>query len=421
MYRLFNTLFRMSLILAACVALTAHSSSADTVRISCPKTSRYLYIWASDMAHKVSDSLVVVDFDEDSRNYGKVIRVVPLPGPGNTGNEPHHMHLSADKRILGCGGLLSLLKGQNGIFFFDTSKPEKPKFMFSTNTLLSSITDDFLPLDEGGFLVTMMGSASGGSPGRVAEFDGGLNLVGEWPASPPLDGFNPHGISVRLEKNLMVTSDFLNPVTTLNVVPGPVELRTSIRVWDFKNRTIVKTIPVPSGNGTMDVKLIPGDPKGRAYACGTFDGHVHLIDTQAGTSVPVFDTDDINPGGPPASPQLIQMPASGDRLIFSLFETGQVVMLDISDRLHPKLLSVVELGIGAGPHSVHLTHDDKRLVVSDYFLDEDGFGKVHLEGDHKVHVLKVHRNKLELDRRFNLDFNTAFSTGPARPHGVEIY
>jgi hypothetical protein len=30
----------------------------------------------------------------------------------------------------------------------------------------------------------------------------------------------------------------------------------------------------------------------------------------------------------------------------------------------------------------------------------------------------VERNDLNLDPRFQLDFNTAFATGPARPHGV---
>ena len=92
-------------------------------------------------------------------------------------------------------------------------------------------------------------------------------------------------------------------------------------------------------------------------------------------------------------------------------------MLDVSHRSHPKLLSVVELGAGAGPHDIDLTRDGKRLVVTDYFLDEDNFGRVHFEGDHKVHVIKVHRNKLELDQRFQLDFNTAFAR-PARPHGI---
>jgi selenium-binding protein 1 len=81
---------------------------------------------------------------------------------------------------------------------------------------------------------------------------------------------------------------------------------------------------------------------------------------------------------------------------------------------------VVSLGLNAGPHNLMLTDDDSRLVVVDYFLNEDGFGKVHAEGDHKVHVVKVDGNRLTLDPRFNVDFNTAFPTGPARPHGVAM-
>ena len=66
-----------------------------------------------------------------------------------------------------------------------------------------------------------------------------------------------------------------------------------------------------------------------------------------------------------------------------------------------------------------LTHDQKRVVVTDYFLDEDDFGKVHFDGDHKVHVLKLDGNQLALDHRFQLDFNTAFDGFRARPHGID--
>jgi hypothetical protein len=45
---------------------------------------------------------------------------------------------------------------------------------------------------------------------------------------------------------------------------------------------------------------------------------------------------------------------------------------------------------------------------------------VHREGDHRIHVANVQRDRLELDPRFNLDFNTAFPTGPARPHGMAL-
>jgi len=118
--------------------------------------------------------------------------------------------------------------------------------------------------------------------------------------------------------------------------------------------------------------------------------------------------------------QLLAMPASGDWLIFGSFQVGQVGMLDVSDLDYPFQIGIVNLGLNAGPHDIALTEDDKRLVVTDYFLDEDDFGKIHFEGDHRVHVIKVFKNHLQLDTRFDLDFDTAFPTGPARPHGIEM-
>ena len=205
---------------AALAAVAAIAQTTNRKEINQDHDQHVLYVWAGDQARVAPDFLAVINFDEDSPNYGKVIRTVPIPPPGNVGNEPHHCHLSADQNILACGGLLSLLRGQNGIFFFDVSDARHPKFLFSTSAPQSSITDAFLPLEGGGFLVTQMGSASGGAPGRVAEFDAGLQLIKEWPDNPPLDGFNPHGISARPELNLMVTSDFILPSSTLNIVPG---------------------------------------------------------------------------------------------------------------------------------------------------------------------------------------------------------
>jgi hypothetical protein len=380
----------------------------------------YLYIWAGHVDHEIADFLAVIDFDEDSPGYGRVINTVPLPGPGASFNEPHHMHLSADGSILGCGGLLSVLSGQPGIFFFDMSNPREPRFLFSTSDKFSSITDDFFPLGQGGFLITQMGSANGDAPGRVVEFDRMLRQVGSWPSSPPSDGFNPHGISVRPELNLMMTSDFILPDSTLNVVPGPPVLRNTVRVWDFKSRKILKTIPAPEAAGTMDVKLIPGDFRGRAYTAGMFNGLIYLVDPIAGTATPAFDT---SPQG--GMPQILQITHDGCRLLTGLFESGRIIMLDIMHRSELRQVAALDLGEGAGPHNIMLMDDDTRLIVTDYFLDEDNFplanpGKVRLGGDCKVHVLNVTPHSLRRDNRFNLDFSTAFPTGPARPHGIAV-
>ena len=379
--------------------------------------AKYLFVCAGDQARTNPDFLAVVNFDEDSRDYGKVIATSPLPNPGATGNEFHHIGLSADGKVVACGGLLSVLKGQKEIFFWDVSDPDEPRFISAADPPLSAITDEFQALPHGGFLVTMMGGAHGHAPGRVAEFDRNLNLIKEFPDEPPGDGFNPHGISVRPELNLMVTSDFICPSTTLNAVAGGLDLRGSVRVWDLKRREILRTIGIPNAGGTIDVKLIPHDPHERGYTAGMLDDKLYLLNTHQGTARAVFDFSTIQKGG---WPQLMRVTSDGRRLFISMNQAGKVVMFDISDPDEPRILKILDLGPHSGPHYINLTADEKRLVISDYFLNEDNFGKVHAEGDHKIHVAHVFEHDLVLDPSFNLDFNTAFSTGPARPHGIAV-
>ena len=79
-----------------------------------------LYIWASDQAHKAPDFLAVIDFDEESADYGKVIKSVPLPPYVYVGDwrEMVEQHpLRALGMALGAGyvvggGLLSPLTGR---------------------------------------------------------------------------------------------------------------------------------------------------------------------------------------------------------------------------------------------------------------------------------------------------------------------
>ncbi len=377
---------------------------------------QYLFICAGDQARTAPDFLAVINFSENSKDYGKVIASVPFAAPDATGNEPHHIGISRDGETVACGGLLSVLKGQKEVFFFDVSDPKAPKFVSAADPPLSAITDEFHSLPDGGFLVTMMGGAAGHAPGRVVEFDRNLDIVKEHPANPPTDGFNPHGISARPELNLMVTSDFVCPSTTLNAVHGDIDFRGSVRVWDYHRREILRTITIPGIVGTIDVKLIPHDPRARAFTAGMLNDKLYLIDTQNGTATPVFDFSAISAGG---WPQLMRVTKDGKRLFVSMNQAGKVAMFGIENPEKPRLIKALDLGPGSGPHYIALTRDEKRLVISDYFLNEDNFGKVHAEGDHKIHAAKVTKDDLELDPRFDLDFNTAFSS-PARPHGIAI-
>lgn len=385
-----------------------------------------LVVWAGDKAHIAPDFVAVIDFDQRSPRYGKVLKIVPLTGPNAVGNEPHHVGLSADGRTLALGGLLSVLRGLDQVYFFDVSHPRNPQFIRSDNPPHASIADEFDSLSNGGFFGTFMGSPDGANPGRLVEYDANQHYVQAWPLDPPSDGFDPHGLSVDEAHNLILTSDFICPLHTLNVPGGDeVVLRGSVRVWDFEKRSIVRKIVVgdpANPSGTIDVQLIPGDRELRAFTAGMADNKLYLLDTQKGTATPVFDFSPFAVADSPIWPQLFRVNRDGTRLFITLNyagNAGKVVQFHISRPEHPKVLSVVDLGPGSGPHYIALTKDEKRLVVSDYFLVEDlaPGGVVTAEGDHKIHVFEVERDHIKLDPRFDVDFNRDISTGPARPHG----
>ena len=63
--------------------------------------AKYLFICAGDQARTAPDFLAVINFDEDSSEYGKVLATAPVVGPSTTGNEFHHIGLAADGKETG--------------------------------------------------------------------------------------------------------------------------------------------------------------------------------------------------------------------------------------------------------------------------------------------------------------------------------
>jgi selenium-binding protein 1 len=376
----------------------------------------YLYVWAGDAARRAPDRLAAIDFRRSSPDYGKVVGWAPVPGTDGIDNEPHHCMISLSMKVLACGGLLSVLQHHPGLFFFDISNPAYPRFMFTRDATLSAVTDEEAPLGGGGYLVTDMGSATGGAPGRVVELNAQMQITHEWPTDPPA-GFNPHGLTTNLQHNLMLTSDFVDPASTLNSDPGPVVFRGTVRVWNFGQRKIIRTITVPGAPGLMEVRFIPGDPEARAYTAGFVNGLLYLVSPEAGTARPVFNLNTLDPG---ASPQVMTVSPDGRRLFVPMDSArgGEIVMFDITNPAQPRVLDKLELGPGTGPHDTLLTRDH-RLVVTDYFLNEDGFGKVHIDGDHRVRVFVVCDDSLRPDPRFDLDFNDLVPGLHLRPHGTD--
>lgn len=59
------------------------------------------------------------------------------------------------------------------------------------------------------------------------------------------DNFNPHGLTVNWEKNVLLTSDFIVPLTILKPTLGKVSDNT-LRLWNLSARKIISTITIPN-------------------------------------------------------------------------------------------------------------------------------------------------------------------------------
>ncbi len=96
-----------------------------------------------------------------------------------------------------------------------------------------------------------MGSAVGTSPGRLIETDANFNIIHEWPED--VDGtlnilgeqFSPHGLSVDWNKDIILTSDFVVPITILKPTLG-IQKANTLRLWSLSDKKIISTITIPN-------------------------------------------------------------------------------------------------------------------------------------------------------------------------------
>lgn len=94
-------------------------------------------------------------------------------------------------------------------------------------------------------------AAAGTSPGRLIETDSNGNIIHQFPEDVAgnenvlADNFNPHGLTVNWEKNVLLTSDFIVPLTILKPTLGKVSDNT-LRLWNLSARTIISTITIPN-------------------------------------------------------------------------------------------------------------------------------------------------------------------------------
>jgi hypothetical protein len=253
------------------------------------KADSYLAVWASDKGtddnHLNPDFLAIIDADPRSPTYGKVINTAALESVPNANlldelglasgvasdflNEAHHMNHEPitvyGRQYLFPAGLISA-----NIFRCDVTDPLHiptcPLVTRSTQVSKFAGVDDFIPLANG-LLVTYMGAKNLTTPGGLVEIDANGDVIGEYDAAEPggpvryipsVNGVNtgllahPHGIDLRNDLGVVVTSDFADPdsIAANTIAWNPKQdLGTTVRVWDISHLDAgpQKIIQVPAG------------------------------------------------------------------------------------------------------------------------------------------------------------------------------
>ncbi|UNI16577.1 hypothetical protein JDV02_003003 [Purpureocillium takamizusanense] len=392
-----------------------------------PKKIGYFWTGAGDNVHK--DFLVTTSLDDDT--FGTIIGISDVP---TSGNSPHHLGPSLDGKTLVGGGLLSLLKTQDTAFYWDTSDPYSPKFTHSNRALLSSITDEIRAKPEGGFFITYMGSALGTSPGRLVETDAKGNIIHEWPED--VEGtlnilgeqFSPHGLSIDFERDVILTSDFVVPLSILKPVSAlGIQKANTLRLWRLSDRKILSTITIPHGGGIQDVKFIPGNKETAALATAVETGEVWVIypfrkdaNGKQGVAELLYDLGD---KAKKSVAIYSDISDDGKWAYFTLTLGNHVAALDISDLKNPKRLDNPNQDQPIiGPHYVKISPDKKNLLVTGYFVQAGDISVLNTPGDYKGHWIDILPDgSLSFNR--TIDFEDIFTKtrGGARPHSVVIF
>jgi hypothetical protein len=268
--------------------------------------SSYLAVWLSDKEtdnnHLNTDFLAIIDADPHSRTYGEVVNTASLqnvPGanllndlgftdalglttkyglpstgiPSDALNEAHHM--THDPIVVGghsylyLGGLISA-----NVFRCDVTDPLDiptcPLVTSAKEVENFSGVDDFTQAPNGNVLVTYMGAKNLTTPGGLVELGLDGTVVGEYAAAklggptrymPSIDGVtdtgllaHPHGLDFRQDLNLLVTSDYADPLsmaTSANLQGVTEDMGTTVRFWDLSDLKAGPTAiaQVPVGNG----------------------------------------------------------------------------------------------------------------------------------------------------------------------------
>lgn len=354
----------------------------------------YIYVWTLGIkgVGDGNDSIITVDVNPKSADYGKIIHRSPVPGR----NEAHHAGFTDDRRFLWAGGL-----DTSQIFVFDVgTNPAKPKlvktistFVKDTGGLVGPHTFYALP---GRMLISALSNAQDGS-GRtgLAEYSND----GKFIRAIPMPKEAPYGYDVRVNVNLnrMLTSSFTGKKNYMRpfgeLVKDGAAMKNfggSVVVWDFHARKPLQVLSVPGAPLELRWALLPNH--NYAFTSTALAGQLVLIYQQDDGTWASKNIAEIGAN----LPVDISIAPDDSKIYVNSFGDGTLRVYDVTNPFEGKLIEQVKLGEMA--NMVSSSWDGKRLYATNSLL-----AQWDKPGDYWLKAFAWENGKLVA--KFTTDFN----------------
>jgi selenium-binding protein 1 len=351
-----------------------------------------------------NDKLVTIDANPKSKQYGKVIHKLSVPGRG----EAHHMGFTDDRRFLWAGRL-----DDSKIFVFDMANPEKPKLVKTIGNLAARTgyvgPHTFYAL-PGRMLVQALSNAKdhGGVTGMalynnkgefVEKYDMPTGEVG----GAKGDGYG-YDIGINPARNVMLTSSFSgwnNYMMDLGklVKDGEAMKRfgNTMVAWDVKAMKPQKVFSVPGA--PLEIRWSLKDGDNWAITATALTSKLWLVKQDAKGE---WQAKEVGTIGDPAKiplPVDISISADGKGLWVNTFMDGMTRYFDLSNPEAPKQTFVKQTGKQV--NMVSQSWDGKRVYITSSLL-----ANWDKKGDDNEQVLRAYDwDGTDLRMKFEVDFN----------------
>lgn len=326
----------------------------------------YIYVWTLGVkgVGDGNDSIVTVDANPKSADYGTIIHRAPVSGR----HEAHHAGFTDDRRFLWAGGL-----DTSQIFVFDVgTDPAKPRlvrtistFVKDTGGMVGPHTFYALP---GRMLISALSNAQDGS-GRTGLAEYGND--GRFVRATWMPKEAPYGYDVRVNVNLnrMLTSSFAGKKNYMRPFGELIKdgeamknFGDSVIVWDFHARKPLQVLRVPGAPLELRWALLPNH--NYAFTSTALTGQLVLIYQQEDGTWAAKNIAEIGAN----IPVDVSIAPDDSRIYVNSFGDGTLRVYDVTNPFEGKLIGQVKLGEMA--NMVSSSWDGKRLYATNSLLSQ---------------------------------------------------